>query len=181
MDLRLRRTLITGSATFGVWDRQYFLNVTDYDTWEEELLDDEDIVRHITAGHFVPITIYSDGAFEFEVRVGEPEINSLSPREHQFLIESSEPYLFRSAGELSVSGIEFVGEERDDQIATLQIPAGDYDVTVHYIDWEKEPGAQDEQGQASADALPDFVVLVNENGGTLENYRKVTRTFESIT
>ena len=124
MDLRLRRTLITGSATFGVWDRQYFLNVTDYDTWEEELLDDEDIVRHITAGHFVPITIYSDGAFEFEVRVGEPEINSLSPREHQFLIESSEPYLFRSAGELSVSGIEFVGEERDDQIATLQIPAG---------------------------------------------------------
>jgi hypothetical protein len=37
-----------------LWDSQRFEAVVDYDTWEDELLEGEDIVRHIQAGALVP-------------------------------------------------------------------------------------------------------------------------------
>ena len=182
MNQQLRRTLITGSAAFGVWDSQHFSAVHDYETWEAELLEEEDIERHIAAGHFVPITIYSDGAFEFEVRVGVGEArSSLNSRERQHLIASSEPYLFRSAGELNISGIEFVEATPEEQVGQLQIIAGEYDIIVHHNAWENEPGAKDAQGQPSPEALADFVVLVNKSDGTVQNYQTEFNTFESAT
>ena len=178
MNQRLRRTLITGSAMFGVWDRGHFPRVVDYESWEAELLDDADIERHIDVGHFVPITIYSDGAFEFEVRVGiVAEHCSLDQRERRYVIASSEPYLFRSAGELNVSASLFVDAAPEGPIGRLEILAGDYDVTVHQIEWRKEPGATDEQGKPSPEALADFVVLVNRSDGTVQSYRKQSGTF----
>ena len=179
MNLRLRRTLITGSGSFGVWDSQPFSNVHDYDTWEAELLEDDDLERHITAGHFVPITLYTDGAFEFEVRVGSgAERSSLSAREQAYLKLSSEPYRFCSVGELNISGIEFIEATPREDVGRLQISAGEYTVTVHLIEWEKEPGAKDTQGHPTPDALPDFVVLVNQPEGTGQRYCQETSTFD---
>ena len=168
MNQRLRRTLITASAMFGVWDRGHFRRVVDYETWEAELLDDADIERHIDVGHFVPITIYSDGAFEFEVRVGTGgERCTLDPRERRYVIASSEPYLFRSVGELNVSAIVCVGAAPESHIGRIEILAGDYDVMVHQIEWQKEHGATDERGKPSPEALADFVVLLNPSDGTV--------------
>jgi hypothetical protein len=151
---------------FGIWDRHYFESVVDYDTWSNELLDDDDIERHVTGGHFVPITNYSDGAFDFEVRIGDTgNPCELSDREREYLTESSDPYLFRAVGELNISGIEFVSATLDSNVGTLEIDAGTYTVTVHQIAWDEEPGAVDEEGNPSADALPDFLIIVNPSDG----------------
>lgn len=162
MTQRLRRTLTTGCAMFGVWDRRYFERIVDYDTWSDELLEDDDIKRHLTAGHFVPITNYSDGVFEFEVRVsGSSEHSDITERERTYLTESSEPYLFCSEGELNLSGIEFIEATPDNNVGTLEVPAGRYTVTVHQLAWQDEPGATDAEGNPSTDALPDFLIIVN--------------------
>lgn len=162
MTQRLRRTLITGSAMFGVWDRHYFERVVDYDTWSDELLEDEDIERHVTAGHFVPITNYSDGAFEFEVRFsGSDGHSDINDRERLYLTESSGPYRFHSQGELNLSGIEFVAATLESDVSTLELSAGWYTVTVHQLDWQDEPGSTDAEGNPATDALPDFLIIVN--------------------
>lgn len=163
---------------FGVWDSRHFSNINDYDAWETELLEDEDIERHIIAGHFVPINIHSDGVFEFEVRVGETGApGSLSAREKQYLTVSSEAYLFRSTGELNISGIEFVEAAPEGNVGTLQIPSGDYTITVHLIAWDEEPGAKDAQGNPTVEALPDFVILLNRSDKMAQSYRNEINTF----
>jgi hypothetical protein len=162
MTQRFRQTLTTGSAMFGLWERRCFESVVDYDSWSDELLDDEDIERHTAAGHFVPITNYSDGAFEFEVRIGtSSEQCAINERERTYATESSEPYLFRSEGELNISGIEFVGATLASDVGHLNIPAGDYTVTVYQIAWADEPGATDDEGNPTDETLPDFLVVVN--------------------
>jgi hypothetical protein len=179
MNLQLRGTFQTDSGMFGVWDSHHFSSINDYDTWELELLEDEDIQLHIAARHFVPINIHSDGVFEFAVRVGETGVpSSLSAREKQYLTVSSEAYLFRSTGEANISGIEFVAAAPEGNVGTLKIPSGDYTVTVHLIAWDEEPGARDTQGNPIAEALPDFVILLNPSDGTAQSYRNEINTFD---
>ena len=179
MNLQLRGAFRTDSGMFGVWDSKHFSDINGYDDWEEEFLEDVDIQRHITAGHFVPINIHSDGAFEFEVRVGTTESPSeLSSREKQYLTVSSRAYLFRSTGELNISGIEFVEATPGSNVGKLQIPSGDHTVTVHLIAWDEEPGARDAQGNPTAQALPDFVILLNQSDSTAQSYRTEVQTFE---
>jgi hypothetical protein len=38
-----------------------FTGITDYQTWEDALLDDDDITEHVRAGKLVPINIGGDG------------------------------------------------------------------------------------------------------------------------
>ena len=179
MNHQLRGAFRTDSGMFGVWDSNHFSNIHDYDEWEAELLEDADIQRHIIAGHFVPINVHSDGVFEFEVRIGAIESpGGLSSREHQYLAATSNAYLFRSTGELNVSGIEFVEATPRGNVGTLEIPSGDYTVTVHLITWGEEPGAKDAQGNPTAKALPDFVVLLSRSGSTAQVYRTEVNTFE---
>jgi len=46
-----------------LWRPARFGDVTDYDRWERELLDDADLSRHVRAGSVAPINIGSDGTF----------------------------------------------------------------------------------------------------------------------
>ena len=39
--------MATDAGMFGLWAPAAFGDIVDYDTWESELLEDEDIVRHI--------------------------------------------------------------------------------------------------------------------------------------
>jgi hypothetical protein len=53
-----------------LWNPSRFTGIIDYQTWEDALLDDDDITEHVRAGKLVPINIGGDGAFQFLVRVG---------------------------------------------------------------------------------------------------------------
>ena len=50
-----------------------FTGITDYQAWEDALLDDDDITEHVRAGQLVPVNIGGDGAFQFLVRVSTAE------------------------------------------------------------------------------------------------------------
>jgi hypothetical protein len=174
---RLRKTLVTDSGMHCIWDPFYFSNISDYDSWEKNLLEDEDILQHIGRGMFVPINIHSDGAFEFEVRVGTSEaFQQLSERESKYLIISSEEYLFVSNGNLCISGIEYICNNPDEYTGRLAIDRGDYSVIVHLIGWDDEPGMREPDGTPKAEALPDFIVIMNPSHNGKE-YRIDLNTF----
>lgn len=65
----LRRVFATDSGMLALWEPQRFRGITDYDTWERELLDDADITRHIQEGSFVPF-INADEAYDCVIRIG---------------------------------------------------------------------------------------------------------------
>ena len=147
MSTSLRGVFATDAGMPALWDRQDFEGITGYETWEPELLEDEDIQRHILAGAYVPLYIRSDGAFGCEVRVGDTSSPAvLSTREQEYHFMTSQPYLFSSPGEAYLSGIEHV---------------------------EGEPGAKGEDGQHVAGALPNFLVLLNLVTGQEELRTKV--------
>lgn len=178
-------TSATGSGMLALWDPESFTHIVDYDSWETDMLDDEPIIEHIRAGRLVPLNILSDGRFGVSVRLCSTGTSELSERERQYARHSSEPYLFRSTGLAKVSGIEEVGSFPDpdptppDMAPTeIRIPPGSYAVTIHLLDWEEEPGALDDQRNATDSALPDFVVLIEP---TTENtFRTKLETFDDI-
>lgn len=178
MNEDINRTFATGSGMLAAWSPQHFREITDYDSWERELLEDEDITRHIREGAFVPINIQSDGAFQCVVRVGGSGVSAtLSEREKRYLVVSSQPYLFRSDGTLAISGIEYVAGSPEESVASIPLPRGDWAVTVHLIDWPGEPGARSADGTPASTALSDFVVLLNPVTAETR-YRTSLDTFE---
>lgn len=159
-----RKTCATDSGMWGVWDCKHFSGVRDYDTWEAELLEDADILRHVRAGHFVPINLNTDGAFEIEVRVGETGAPaSLAARERSLLTVASADYLLRATGEgiVCFGGIEHVGWKPALEVGRVRPSVGDYAVRVHLINWSEEPGTKGPDGHPTPTALPDFLVLLN--------------------
>ena len=178
MSTSLRGVFATDAGMLALWDRQNFQAITDYETWEPELLEDEDIQRHILAGAYVPLYIHSDGAFGCEVRVGDTSAPAvLSTREQEYRFMTSQPYLFRSPGEAYLSGIEHVEGEPGQSVGRVTVAPGNYAVTVSMLEWDKEPGAKGEDGQPVADALPDFLVLLNLVTGQ-EEFRTKVDTFD---
>jgi hypothetical protein len=47
-----------------LWNPSRFTGITDYQTREDALLDDDDITEHVRAGKLVPINIGGDGAVQ---------------------------------------------------------------------------------------------------------------------
>ena len=174
---RLRGAFATDAGMHCLWRPSAFASVRDYDTWERQLGKDVDILRHITAGDFVPINIGADGAFEIEVRVGSVDSPAtLSERERAYLDAESEPYRFTSDGELRLSGIEHVCADPDAHVGRLALAPGEYSVVVRLVGWDQEPGMRSSDGRPSPDALPDFIVIVNPAGDQSE-FRTDLRTF----
>ncbi len=151
----------TNSGMFGLWSPAAFGHVSDYDSWEAELASDEDIARHVAAGAFVPINSGLDGDFKITVRVGSSDAPAeLTDRERRYLLVSSDPYLFLSPGVGVVSSIEYVHAMGDVGLQ-VPLPVGRWRVRVALIEWDKEPGQRDEQGQALPTSLPAFMLLIN--------------------
>jgi hypothetical protein len=166
----------TDAGMFALWNPARFAAIDSYEAWEDALLEDEDIARHIRAGDLVPVNIGADGAFGFAVRTGPSETTTLTSRERRYLGVSSQPYLYRSAGTACLSGIEHIWADPGPDIATLVIPAGPWAVTIHLIDWAAEPGARDQHGRPGPTALPDFVMLICPPEGDI-SYRTELQTF----
>ena len=155
----INQAIATDSGMFALWDAKTFEHITDYDLWEIELCEDEDIQKHILAGAFVPINIGADGGFQFVVRVGNQNAPAtLSIREALYLVVSSEPYLLLTTGNTFISGVEKISSDYLDEIPRILLEQGRYTVTIHMLNWEAEEGVRDTDGNISATALSDFVV-----------------------
>jgi hypothetical protein len=169
---------VTDAGMHALWNPSRFTDITDYQTWEGTLLEDDDIAGHIRAGVLVPINIGSDGAFQFLVRVGTAgQAPALTSREKEHLLVSSQPYLYQSDGSAFLTGIEHIRADPGPDTPALTIPAGPNAVTIHLIDWDAEPGARDAHREPASGALPDFVVLISP-GTTGNPHRTRLQTFD---
>lgn len=174
----LRGDFATGSGMLALWDAGHFQGITNYETWEPELLEDEDITRHIQQGAFVPLNLHADGAYQCLLRAGTTGAPAaINEREKKYTLVLSEPYLFRSKGSIAISGLEHIERTPGKSAAVRPLTAGDWTVTVHLIDWTEEPGSKTPDGKPSPTALPDFLVLLNPaRAGTV--YRTKVDTFD---
>jgi hypothetical protein len=175
---KLRDDFATDAGMLCIWNPSAFGMIDDYDSWEKELLEDSDIIRHIKSGNLVPVNIGSDGCWGIEVRVGTsgaPEV--LTDRESKYVVVSSEPYLLVSNGSLCISGLEHVHGQPGDSVGVFKVPKGQYAVTVQLIGWDDEPGMKDKKGNPKKDALQDFVILVNSTSAGSGKYRTKVETF----
>jgi hypothetical protein len=158
----INQAIATDAGMFALWDAKTFEHITDYDAWEIELCEDEDIQKKIVAGAFVPINIGSDGCFQFVVRVGNQNNPvTLNNREALYLTVTSEPYLLLTSGNAYISGIGKIGGDNLDEIPHILLEQGRYTVTIHMLDWTAEEGSLDTNGNPASTALSDFVVLIN--------------------
>jgi hypothetical protein len=152
----------TDAGILAVWSPANFATISDYASWESALLEDDDIIEHIARGSLVPICIGADGAWRLIVRWAAPTHRAeLTNRKRMYLVVSSEPYLFVSDGLATVSGYEKIDNNPAHDLPRLHIPPGRYTATINLVDWEAETGESNQDGHASADALSDFVVLLN--------------------
>jgi len=171
-------TARTDAGMLALWNPARFTAITDYQTWEDALLDEQDIRNHIRAGDLVPVTIGGDGAFAFLLRTGPAAALALTGREQEYLLVSSQPYLLRSGGTARLSGIEDISASPGPAASTLAIPPGSCSVSIHLIEWDAEPGARDQHGKAAATALPDFVILIAPQADETTAYRTDPQTFD---
>ena len=176
--LEIADVLATDAGMLGLWSPTSFREVIDYETWEDALLEDEDVSRHIAAGAFVPVNIGSDGAFQLAARIGSThEPAELTERERRYLLVSSSSYLFVSTGAAVISGMEHVQADPDVGLK-IPLPAGRWSVTVALLDWADEPGSKDDHARPTATALPDFTLLINPEDDPSCAYRTNVLTFD---
>ncbi|MEV4640470.1 hypothetical protein AB0J80_24315 [Actinoplanes sp. NPDC049548] len=158
----------TDAGMCALWQPEHFTAVTDLDSWENEVAEDDRLVAHMRDGAFVPLNVGGDGSWQVVVRRG-----GLTARESRYRLVSSEPYLLVSRGAVALGGLEDVG---DDPPTMLPLEAGRYAVTVHLIEWDAEPGALGPEGNPTERALSDFVVEVGAAGDG--PYRTRVETFD---
>jgi hypothetical protein len=167
--VNLTATLRTDSGMHVVWDRSHFLEVHDYQTWEHELLEEAELLRHIAEGHLVPININSDGAFTITVRADPGQIPEMSPEEQGRTLALSEPYRFHCVGHIDISGIEYVtGAPAMPEVVSESFPAGEYESRVCLLDWD--------DFAVRTDRNPDFVVLLGPSES--DCFRRSVTTFD---
>jgi hypothetical protein len=180
MATSLNGVYTTGSGMLCVWNPDAFAGVADYDSWERELCEDKDILRHIIDGAFVPVGIHRglDGAFGVHLRVGNSEeVAKLTEREAMYVLGHSEPYLFKTSGQLCLGGLEQVEGHPGSQVGQVTVPEGEYAVWVYLLAWDDEPGMKDSLGRPKPEALPDFVVLVNPKPNGIQ-FRQQVRALD---
>jgi hypothetical protein len=169
----------TDAGRHALWNPARFTGITDYKTWENSLLEDDDIAEDVRAGGPAPINIGSDGAFHFLVRdgtAGQP--TALTSREKHHLLASSQAYLYLSDGTAFLTGIEHICAGPGPDIPALAIPAGPNAVTIHLIDWDAEPSARNAHGKPAPRTLPDFVILISPEGAKGNPRRTRLQTFD---
>ena len=166
---------LTDTGMLGLWDFSTYQHIEDYDTWEPEFVEDEDIIRNIKNATYVPINIQSDGVFCVEAKLFDEA--KLSQREQTYLTVSSQPYLLKTNGKIALSGMETVGKSPIHNIKTFDVAAGEYVVQIHLIAWDQEPGSKGPDGKPTDNALPDFIVFISPNEGTIKSFRQDVETF----
>jgi hypothetical protein len=115
--------------------------------------------KEFEAGRMVTFCTGSDGTFAFRVTTGE-----LSVREQRWLAASWDFRLRVRHGRVLLDNgdclpnEDFCDTASDDDERWIDLPNGDYRVTVHAIDWGSEPGVLDKNGYALPHALTGYVI-----------------------
>lgn len=163
----------TDAGGMVLWDAGAFALVVDYDTWDEQLGEEPQELEHVRAGNVVPLLHGMDDVSCVIARVGTDRPPVLTAREQAQLVASSEgSYLLVSSGRCYMSGIEHVHSEPDRSAVPIPVPPGRWQVAIHLVDWEAEPGMQLPDGSPHQDALPDFVVLISPETDPAPQYRQ---------
>lgn len=169
-------TFTTDSGMLALWNYDSFKHIHDYDSWDKELCEDPDIIRHIKEKEFVPFNTMADGTFAVTIRLGSRE--EMNKREKEYLLVPSQLYHIESSGMVCLSGLEHVAGDFSDSILKIELPKGRYTVQVNLIDWNQEPGAVGADGAPSGTALPDMIAYIqeaNDSGGgrtEIETFRR---------
>jgi hypothetical protein len=154
----------TDAGMVCLWDPQAFTMINSQETFEKELCEDADILRHIDAGHLVPINTDRgrDGAFDIIVRVGDTRSETaLTEREKRYILAESMPYQFNCTGRICLSGIECVERQPGHSVGCIPAAEGRYATKLYFIAWDDELDMKDENGRPKPGSLPDFILLVN--------------------
>jgi len=162
----------TDAGLCGIWQPERFSGVVSLGDFEREVSDEAALSRHVAAGAFVPLNVGGDGSFQVAVRD-----TGVTDREAPYVLVSSAPYLLESRGVVELGGLENVGGYVGGA-QRVPLSPGRYQVLVHLIDWESEPGSTADGGGPAAHALPDFVVHVMPEPEGEASYRTSIETFE---
>jgi uncharacterized membrane protein len=162
-----KQVLATDSGMWGIWDINEYAHIMNYDDWEKFFLENVDMQEQIVRSKFIPITIHSDGVFEFETRVGTMgELAVLSEDEKKMVVVASEKYGLNASGKVGVSGIEHIdGKFQEESVCIIPLQ-GWYSAVVYLIDREKNPDA------------PDFIILLNQEAEYSHQFSTRLKTFE---
>lgn len=156
-----------------LWDLDAYEHVDSYDAWEVEFCEDEDILRQIQARTFVPINLFSDGCCKFRLKVD----GQLEEKERAYLLGESQEYLFRTNGQLALTGLESAGHTPEDGIF-IELEPGAYSVKAYAIDWEEDPDSVDANGDPTEDALPEFIIILTSDPDESKEYFTGLETFK---
>jgi hypothetical protein len=127
-----RQTCLTGAGWCCLWDPAAFRHVTDESTHYDALIDEAGVRHSIASGGLVPINDFGDGGYDIGLRITDkPNEILLSDEEIASAINTSKPYRFSTAGDICVSGIEYVGNPIDKIVARHNISPGAYVATVY--------------------------------------------------
>ena len=110
------------------------------------------------AGNLAAFRTGGDGGFKLRVTDGD-----LTPRERRFVSAACEFRLKVRHGKILIDNGDHVpsDEKPPNPIPDdwwVAVPNGNYRVTVHAIDWTKEPGALDKEEQATVRALASYII-----------------------
>ena len=164
----MEKLLYTDAGMFALWNKNSYINIDEYDKWEELFLEDETIIKEIEKESFVPIYFHRDGTFKFKVNLEE----ELSDLEKEYMFSKSETYIINTDGGLVLSGIEFISNNySEDEVLSINIEKGLYEVRLFLIEWDKEPVKED---------LPDCIIKINKIVNKSDNYSNKLDSFKEI-
>jgi len=167
----------TDAGMLALWSPRPFADIVDYDSWERQLCADDDILRHVRDGHFVPVNIGRDGAFDVTVRTATDGDATPTEREARHLWQSSAPYLLVSEGEVCLSGLEHIGADLEyEGVTRIPLGAGRYKVVIHIFDDEAEAAALDDSADPTPDVLSGFFVFISPEKTPAPTYRVRLKT-----
>lgn len=123
--------------------------------WAEDFA----IRKEFSTGTLVTVSTGGDGGYKIRVTDG-----SLTERERKYARHAKKFRLRVKHGRLYLDGgdalpCKMADKPEDFQNQWLEIPNGDYEVTVHVIDWSKEPGALTANDMETDQALPGYVAV----------------------
>jgi len=117
------------------------------------------IRKELSTGTLVAVSTGGDGGYKIRVTDG-----SLTECERKYARHAKKFRLRVKHGRLYLDGgyalpSEMADDPEDFPNQWLEIPNGDYEVTVHVIDWSKEPGALTANDKVTDQALPSYVAV----------------------
>ena len=169
----------TDAGMLALWNPRRFADIVGYESWERQLYDDDDILRHVRDGHLVPVNIGGDGAFDFTVRTATDGDATPTEREARHLWLSSAPYVLVSEGEVCLSGLEHIGADLEyEAVKRIPLRAGRYKVVIRIFDDEAEAAALDDSADPMPNVLSGFLVLIGPEKTPAPTYRVRLKTFD---